>query len=76
MSRQLTRIVAGELVLSEPNKFGRRDAVIADNPQAIRNPTLMAYDMKTGRIVRRASPLPGPTLPSFKDGLAKFFDRR
>jgi hypothetical protein len=76
MSRQLSRIISGELVLTAPNKYGRRDAVIADNPQPIRNPALMAYDMKTGRIVRRAAPLPGPTLPSFKNGLAKFFDRR
>jgi hypothetical protein len=76
MSRQLCRIISGELVLTAPNKYGRRDAAIADNPQPIRNPALMAYDMKTGRIVRRAAPLPEPTLPSFKNGLAKFFDRR
>jgi len=47
MSRQLRRIASGELKLSEPNKFGRRDAVIADNPQPIGNPSLtMAYDLK------------------------------
>jgi len=62
-------------VLSQPNKFGRRDAVIADHPVPIRNPSRMAYDMKTGRLVLRTIPLPQPTLPSFTNALAKFFDR-
>jgi len=35
----------------------------------------MAYDMKTGRLVLRTIPLPQPTLPSFTNALAKFFDR-
>jgi len=74
-SRQLLRIISGELVLSQPNKFGRRDAVIADHPVPIRNPSRMAYDMKTGRLVLRTIPLPQPTLPSFTNALAKFFDR-
>jgi hypothetical protein len=74
-SRQLLRIISGELVLSQPNKFGRRDAVIADYPVPIRNPSRMAYDMKTGRLMLSSIPLPQPTLPSFTSALAKFLDR-
>ena len=74
MSRQLRTIISGELVLTAPNKYGRRDATLSDNPQPIKGATRWAYDLKTGRIVRRTTPLPEPTLPSFKDAIAKFFD--
>jgi hypothetical protein len=35
----------------------------------------MVFDMKTGRLVLRTIPLPHPTVPSFSNALAKFFDR-
>lgn len=43
MSRQLRRIISEELVLSEPNKSGRRNAVMADHPVPIRGPTILRY---------------------------------
>jgi len=52
----------------------RWDAIIADNPQPIRGALRWTYDLKRGRIVWQTDPLPQPTLPSFKNALAKFFD--
>jgi hypothetical protein len=75
MSRQLCRIISGELVLIAPNKYGRRDAVIADNLRPIRGALHMAINWpRSARIVWRTAPLPEPSLPSFKNALAKFFD--
>lgn len=66
MSRQLAKIIGGQLVLGPPNSRGRRDAVIADHPRPIRGARPMAYDMKTRHLVWPTPLLPGPTLPSFR----------
>jgi hypothetical protein len=77
-TRQLRRIISGELVLAERrnSQGGKRcDAVIADNPQPIRGAHRMAIDLRRGGlVVRRREPLPQPTLLSFKTALTKFLN--
>jgi hypothetical protein len=71
MSRQLDRIISGELVCE---KRGQRvDAVLADNPQPLRQPARLAFDLSTGRL-RWVQPrlAPHPMLPSFRSWLTKF----
>jgi hypothetical protein len=71
MSRQLDRIISGELVCE---KRGQRvDAVLADNPAPLTTKARMVYDLKAGRIRWVAPRLaPDPLLPSFHSGLTKF----
>jgi hypothetical protein len=74
-SRQLKRIINGELVLSEPNSRGQRDAVLADNPTPLKGAAHMVFDLESGRIVWRITPLPQPTLTSFRKGIERFLGK-
>ena len=70
-SRQLDRIISGELV---SEKRGQRvDAVLADNLTPLTTRSRMAYDLKAGRIFWVAPRLaPEPVLPSFRNALTRF----
>lgn len=81
-SRQLRKIMSGELVLRGRlsvrgvpvmNRYGTRvrDAVLADEPVPLQMPMKMAFDMKTGRIGLLPKYLPPENpLPSFRTLLA------
>lgn len=78
-SRQLKKIISGELVLKARTLRGHRstkgqpatkrgfDAVLAENPQPLRMPMKMGFDMKTGRIKLTPQFMPPENpLPNFK----------
>jgi hypothetical protein len=72
MSRQISRILSGELVPSAPNGRRRVDAKLADTPVPIRGAVRMVYDLQTGRLAWKLPPAPtGPSLPSFAKGIEK-----
>ena len=73
LSRQLKRIISGELICVSANNRGkasRLDAVVADNPVPLQRPARLAYDFSTGRL-RWVRPHVGtaPVLPSFATAL-------
>lgn len=71
-TRQLDRILSGELVQARCGKWGRLEGVLADNPVPIRRPARMVYDLKTGKVGYVAPrPTIVPMLPSFRDALEK-----
>ena len=68
MSRQLKRIISGELV-PIPGRRGRGHAgkaVLVAHPTPLRLPTRMRYDMTCRRVRFEPMELPAPALPSFK----------
>lgn len=72
-SRQLGRIIRGEVVLHEPGfGFHVQDALINPNPTPLRMPMQMKYDMQARRF-RLVPMLPPPEnpLPNFKRLLDK-----
>ena len=73
LSRQIGRIISGELVcVSMPfnGKTRKFEAVVADNPVPLQRPARMAYDFVSGRL-RWVRPHVGtaPVLPSFATAL-------
>jgi hypothetical protein len=72
MSRQIARILSGELVPSAPNIRRRVDAKLADNPVPIHGAVRMVYDLQSGRLAWKLPPTPtGPRLPSFAEAIEK-----
>lgn len=73
MSRQIDRIISGELVPSKPDKRGRVDAVLAAHPVSLERSMRMKVDLATGRLgfVERRAPTPGTVL-SFSQGVEAF----
>jgi hypothetical protein len=65
-SRQLDRIISGELIPKPIGPQGRIEAVLADNPKPLVSRPRMAYDLTAGRLgfVNPRITVP-PTLPSF-----------
>lgn len=69
MSRQLARIISGQLVCIPADKPGRGHAgkaVLVAHPTPLRLPTRMRYDMRCRRVRFEPMEVPAPFLPNFK----------